>query len=217
MHRSSSPPPRWLRRVVAFVPLTVLTVCPALVFLVHPMLIDVVTVLMSLAAVLVGVWVVKVELRADRHATPSMAATYRALTRLLDGAHDREVRVDSQYQVTILLMNDRGENGSTWRSVLRLNQTELDEAGWNGVSTPVVFDEFVLDHAHSVVRHRFGAVMITRDSDGHACIVGIPAPEQDEVDADVARMLDRTGVDIALTTDLDDLIKQIRAGVALVP
>lgn len=155
--------------------------------------------------------------RADRDAAASMATRYRVLARVLDGGHDREVRLDRRQQVAILLIKDRREDGTAWRSLLRLDQTELGGAGWNGVSTPVVFDEFVLDHDRPVVRHHVGAVTITRGTDGRARIAGVPGPERDETDPAVTAMLDRTGADLALPTDLDDLIHQIRSGVVLTP
>jgi hypothetical protein len=215
--RSSSPPPRWLRRAAAFVPLTIMTMCPALVFLVRPTLINVLTVSVSVAAAVIGGWVVRRELRADRHATPSMTSRYRALARLLAEGHDREVRHDAEHRVTILLMDDRGERGASRRAILRFDQAELDDAGTNGTGTPVVFEQFTLDHDRAIVRHWFGAVTVTRGADGDARVAGIPEPDQHEVNAAVAGLLDRTGVDLALIPDLDDLINQIRSSVALAP
>ncbi|MFD9701218.1 hypothetical protein [Lentzea sp. NPDC059081] len=161
-------------------------------------------------------WRVKTGSRAVRQIAPLMVARYRELADVLDGGHDREVRFDSRSQVTILLMKDRREDGSAWRSILRLDQAELDGAGWNG-TTPVVFDEFILEHHRPMVRHRFGAVQITRDANGRARVAGLPGPRHDDVTAEVTCMLERTGADLALTSDLDHLVTQIRAGVALVP
>ncbi|MFJ8961479.1 hypothetical protein ACIRG5_19020 [Lentzea sp. NPDC102401] len=164
-----------------------------------------------------GAWTVSTGSLAARHVEPSMVARYSDLADVLDAGRDREVRFDSQRQVTILLMMDRREDGPARRSVLRLDQAELDGAGWNGTTTAVVFDEFILEHDRPVVRHRVGAVRITREADGRARVAGIPAPRHDGDTADVTRMLERTGADLALTSDLDNLLTQLRAGVALVP
>jgi hypothetical protein len=57
---------------------------------------------------------------------------------LLDGGHDREVRVDSRHWVMIRFVDEQGEGGTPWREVLRFDQTEQDNAGRNGISTPMV-------------------------------------------------------------------------------
>ncbi|MGI5507401.1 hypothetical protein [Lentzea sp. CA-135723] len=212
------PLPRWLRRTTAFIPLAVLTGCPTAVFLVHPALINVITVPLALLATGVGIWVVRVDLRADRHATPSMAARYRALAQLLDDADDREVRLDPERRFSILLRDESLATGSGRRALLRFDQAELDRAGHDGVATPVVFDHFSLDPVRPVVRHWFGAVTITRDQDGRTYITDIPQPHHDKRAAsEAARLLTTTAADIAELDDLDVLIIQIQTATAITP
>lgn len=218
MRRSSSPPPRWLRRALAFTPLVLATAGAGAVLSAHLGWISVAAAAVCSFTAGAGVWLVRAELRADRHATPPMAARYRVLAGLLDNAADREVRLDPARRYSILLRDERLENGSLRRALLRFDQRELECAGHGGVGTPLVFDHFLLDSTRPLVRHRLGAVTITRGPNGRARIAGIPEPRQDRrAAAETARLLATTAADIPPVADLDVLIAQIRAGSALAP
>ncbi|HEX7307915.1 hypothetical protein [Lentzea sp.] len=218
MRRSSSPPPRWVRRVLVGTPLVVAVAAAVVVPLVHLGGLGVAVAVACVLVALAGAWLVRAELKADRHVTPPMAARYRALARLLDNADDREVRVDPARRYSILLRDERLRNGSVRRALLRFDQNELEGAGHGGVGTPLVFDHFSLDPARPLVRHRLDAVTITRGPDGKASIAGIPEPWQDErAVAETARLLTATAADIPPVADLDVLIAQIRSGSALAP
>lgn len=214
MRRSSSPPPpRWLRRTIAFAPAVGMTLCTSSVLLVHPTLIDVVTVTLSVLAVLPLWWFARRELRADRHATPLMADRYRTLARLLDDTGDGGVLVDTRDQVAIMLVDERHENGFACRAFMRFDRNELAEAADAAWRTPVVFHQFTLDTARPVVRHRVGAVTFTRGEDGHTRMTDVPQPPRRRRDfKKTAFLLDRTAADIPPVPDLDVLIGQLQAG-----
>jgi membrane protein implicated in regulation of membrane protease activity len=211
--RPPSPPPRWMRHSLAFAPAVGMTACTASVLLVHPMLIDVVTLPLSVLAVLPLWWFARSQLRADRHATPPMTDRYRTLARLLDTSGDGEVRVDVDGQVAILLLDERHKNGSASRAFMRFDRNELAEAADDEWRTPVVFHQFTLDDARPVVRHRIGAVIFTCGEDGHTRMADVPQPPQRRRDLlKTAFLLDRTAADIPAVNDLDVLIEQIRSG-----
>ncbi|MFD5830927.1 hypothetical protein [Lentzea sp. NPDC060358] len=214
--RRSSPRPRWLRRTLVCTPPALSAAGAAAVVLAQPTWIGFGIAVLCLLAVAVEAELVREELRADRHATPSMAQRYRLLARLLDAADDREVRVDPAHRYSILLQEERLADGSLQRSLLRFDQDELERAGHDGVSTPLVFDHFSLDPARPLVRHRFGAVTVTRDAEGRARVIGIPEPHRDrQAMAEIARLLASTAADIPPLEDLDVLIAQIRSASAL--
>jgi hypothetical protein len=73
--RSPSPPPRWLRRTLPFALVVGVTICVASVFLTYPTVIDLLTVPLSLLALLCLGGLALSELRAERHATQAPVRT----------------------------------------------------------------------------------------------------------------------------------------------
>lgn len=212
--RSPSPPPRWLRRTLPFAPVVGMTICVASVFLTHPTLIDVITVPLCLLALLSLGWLALSELRAERHATPEMTACYRTLARLLDDAGDGGVLVDDYDQVAFLLIDERSKDGTARRAFRRFDRAELADAS-ETAGTPAVFHQFSLDTFRPVVRHRIGAITITRGENGCARMTDIPAPRQRRRDLlRTARMLARTAADIPPVDALDELIVQLESSSA---
>ncbi len=212
--RSPMPPPRWVRRTMPFAPVVGLTTCVVSVFLARPTLVDLVTVpLCLLALVCLGVLALS-ELRAERHASPEMTACYRVLAQLLDDADDGGVLIDDEDQVAFLLIDERTDDGRSRRAFRRFDRAELADAS-ETTGTPAVYHQFTLDTSRPVVRHRIGAITITRGEDGCARMADVPAPRQRRRDLlRTARMLARTGADIPPVDSLDELIVQLQSSSA---
>jgi hypothetical protein len=209
--RAPSPPPRWVRRTLPCAPVVGATICVVAVFLTHPTIVDIVTVPLCLLALLCLGGLAVRELRAERHATPEMTACYGVLARLLDDASDGGVLVDDEDQVAFLLIDERTDDGRSRRAFRRFDRDELAEAS-ETAGAPAVYHQFTLDTFRPVVRHRIGAITITRDENGHARMTDVPAPRQRRRDLlRTAHMIARTGADIPPVDSLDELIVQLQS------
>lgn len=215
MSRSSSPPPRWLRRTMIFGPVTGLSVVTGAVFVARPTLFDAVSVSMCVLALVPLLSVARKELRAERHVTPAMETRYFTLSRLLDSAGADDVLVDADEDVAIMLVRNHDKDGSVLRSILRFDRTEFDQAGQDGMPTPMVFEQFFLDLARPVVRVRVSALAITRTEDGGVSISAMPPQRRKRREvARMDRLVASMAADIPLVTDLDVLIDQVQSSTA---
>jgi hypothetical protein len=94
-------------------------------------------------------------------------------------------------------VSNRGKDGVALRSVLRFDHAEFDAAGQGGTATPVVFEQFFLDPARPVVRHRVSALAISRTEDGPVGITAMPARRRKRREAaNTDRLVDRLAADI---------------------
>ncbi|KOV87581.1 hypothetical protein ADL03_06715 [Nocardia sp. NRRL S-836] len=144
-----------------------------------------------------------------------METRYFMLSRLFEGAGAGDVLVNADEGVAIMLVGNRGKDGVARRSVLRFDHAEFDAAGLGGTATPVVFEQFFLDPARPVVRHRVSVLAISRTEGGTVCIAAMPARRRKRRDvAKTDRMVDRLAADIPPVTDLDVLIDQVQSSTA---
>lgn len=198
-----------------FGPVTGLSVVTGTVLVARPTLFDALTVSVFVLSLVPLVSLARRELRAERHVTAAMETRYFTLSRLLEGAGAGDVLVDADEGVAIMLVSNRGKDGVALRSVLRFDRAEFDAAGQGGTATPVVFEQFFLDPARPVVRHRVSALAISRTEDGGVGITAMPARRRKRREvAKTDRLVDRLAADIPQVTDLDALIDQVQSSTA---
>lgn len=207
----TSPPPRWKRRTIAVAPAAGLTTTTLAVLLLRTNLAAVIMTV-YLLSLLVVVWLIRKELREERHATWPMQARYRALARLIDDAGD-DVLVDADGRFVIMLVSHRGRRGGPVpRSVLRFRRGEFFAAGQHGIRTEVVFEQFLLDTVRPVVRYRIDVIAITRSTDGSTRIAAVPRPDLGRRNAARnIRVVARLAADIPAIAELDTLINQVHS------
>jgi hypothetical protein len=198
-----------------FGPVPGLSVVATTAFLARPTLFDIVTVSVCVLTLIPLTLLARKELRAERHVSPEMQTRYTTLLQLLNGASAEDVLVTADSDVAIMLVTNQSRDGSVMRSVLRFDREEFEAAGQDETSTPVVFEQFFLDPARPLVRHRINVIAVTRPENGGTRFsVVSPQKRTRWQAAKMDRLIDRLAADIPSVSDLDVLIAQVQSSTA---
>jgi hypothetical protein len=210
--------PQWQRLVLGVLPMAVLAALAVSATTIEvaageSAMLDVPLLAICLTVLIPALVKTKAVFSAERRTSPEMQARYEALHALFAATRDEEAPLVNVRAGVVILGVDQSRR---WRREVDFVRcgTEQNPVMRNGIQYRV-YERFTLHESIPVVLHEVDAVSIQVGPDGGHHAQFVPCPRRTRRGGRrTARMVRRTGIDLATIPDLDRLIDQIRSACA---